>query len=68
MRPYAAQALRYISMFSLCLNGAFIVLIFFTEPGEMALISLEYCYCVNQITTKGDIKKKRHFRVKEKLY
>ena len=28
-------------MFSLCLNGAFIVLIFFTDPGEIALISLK---------------------------
>ena len=28
-------------MFSLCLNGAFIVLIFFTDPGEIALMSLK---------------------------
>ena len=28
-------------MFSLCLKGAFIVLIFFTDPGEIALMSLE---------------------------
>ena len=40
-RPYFSQPLRNISMFSLCLKGAFIVLIFLTDPGLSLLMSLQ---------------------------